>query len=90
MLKITKRGARAWVTFTFPAGRENVRLKGSWNGWRPEAMRRKKNGDFYLMKVLPAGSSHEFGYDADGEWVVEEGLPRVATPFGSENALLQL
>ncbi len=91
MLKITKRGTKAWVTFTAPAAEcGSVHLKGSWNDWRPEPMKRKKNGEFYLMKILPTDRSYEFGYVVDGTWTVEENLPKVPTPFGSENSLLEL
>jgi len=91
MLKITKRGNKAWVTFTAPAAEcEHVHLKGSWNDWKPEAMRRKKNGEFYLMKILPVDSSHEFGYVVDGAWLIETDLPKKPTPFGSENSVLEL
>ncbi|WP_457607603.1 glycogen-binding domain-containing protein [Nitratifractor sp.] len=91
MIKITRRGKKAWVTFTAPyTDCENVMLKGSWNDWEPEAMKQKKNGEFYLMKILPIGRSYEFGYLVDGQWTAEEDLPAVPTPFGSRNALLEL
>ena len=91
MIKITKRQKRAWVTFTLPKSAiEEAYLKGSWNDWRPEAMKRKKNGEFYLMKILPTDARFEFGYLVDGEWRTEESLPDVETPFGSRNSLLEL
>jgi len=91
MIKITKRGKKAWVTFTLPETEiEEAFLKGSWNDWQPEAMKRKKNGEFYLMKILPTGTRYEFGYLVDGEWRTEEELPDVQTPFGSRNSVLEL
>jgi hypothetical protein len=91
MLKITKRGKKAWVTFTAPVTEcGSVHLKGSWNDWQPEPMKRKKNGEFYLMKILPTGKTYEFGYVVDGAWMVEEDLPKAASPFGSANSLLEL
>ena len=91
MIKITKRGKKAWVTFTAPCSDcEEVQLKGSWNDWKPEAMKQKKNGEFYLMKILPTGAVYEFGYLSDGEWEIDEDLPSTETPFGSQNSLLEL
>ena len=94
MLKITKKGKKAWVTFTAPhtvAGAESVMIKGSWNDWRPEPLKRKKNGEFYITKVLPTGNTYEFGYLVDDSaWVIDNDLPTVETPFGSENSVLNL
>ncbi|WP_456402413.1 isoamylase early set domain-containing protein [Hydrogenimonas sp.] len=92
MVKISKRGKRAWVTFTLGGdGFESVRIKGSWNGWEPEAMKRKKNGDFYIVKVLPVGESFEFGYLVDEEgWLHDEALPSKRSPFGSDNSVLNV
>ena len=91
MIKVTKRGPKAWVTFTAPYPEsEEVLLKGSWNDWNAEPMKRKKSGEFYLMKILPTGEHYEFGYLIDGEWHTDDELPGVETPFGSHNSLLEL
>ena len=43
MLGITKKGEKAWVTFTAPVEEsEAVELMGEWNDWEPEAMKQKK------------------------------------------------
>jgi len=92
MVKISKKGTKAWVTFTAPAVEaESFEIKGSWSDWQPETMKRKKNGDFYLTKVLKVGEDYEFGYLPDGEgWLLDEECERTPTPFGSENSLLRL
>ena len=92
MVKITRRGKKAWVTFTAPVGEgETLWLKGSWNGWEAEPMKRKKSGEFYLTKVLPTGQSYEFGYLTEiGDWIVDHDLPLADTPFGSKNSILAL
>jgi len=91
MIKITKRGKKAWVTFTLPrSDAQEAWLKGSWNDWKPEAMKRKKNGEYYLMKILSTDNRYEFGYLVDDRWQTDEELPKVPTPFGSENSLLEL
>ena len=92
MIKITTNGNRAWVTFTLPGLEvEKCLIKGSWNDWEPETMKRKKNGDFYLTKILRVDEDYEFGYMPNGEgWFLEEECERTPTPFGSENSLLKL
>ncbi|WP_457593596.1 glycogen-binding domain-containing protein [Hydrogenimonas sp.] len=90
MIKISKKGKKAWVTFTLEGnGFDDAKIKGSWNDWAGESMKRKKNGDFYIVKVLPVGERFEFGYLADGRWIHDETLPETATPFGSHNSVLK-
>jgi len=92
MVKITKRGKKAWVTFTTPFKEcKKVEIKGSWNGWKPEMMKKKKSGEYYITKVLPLNSSFEFGYWVDEKrWKADEETPKVYSPFGSENSILKL
>ena len=94
MVKITKKGSKAWVTFTAPptvSHADEVKIKGSWNDWTPEPMKRKKSGEFYITKVLKTGETYEFGFVVDETaWVIDNDLPTVETPFGSENSVLHL
>ena len=92
MIKITNKGKKAWVTFTLPSeGIESATLSGAWNDWKSEPMKRKKNGEFYLTKVLVTGRSYEFGYTInDKEWICDSDLGCVASPYGSDNSLLEL
>ena len=91
MVKITKKGKKAWVTFTAPVEEvENVELVGEWNDWVPEEMKRKKSGEFYLTKVLENGNDYEFGYRSNDAWIIDETLEKVQSPFGSHNSLLKL
>ncbi len=92
MVKITKKGKKAWVTFTAPVEDcQTVAIKGSWNDWTPEMMKRKKSGEFYITKVLPTGQSYEFGYLVDeSDWMADHTLPMTDTPFGSKNSVLKL
>jgi 1,4-alpha-glucan branching enzyme len=92
-MKVTKKGNKAWVTFDFKPEDtvEGVTLVGEWNDWTPETMKVKKDGSFYITKVLPTGQSYQFGYRTDGDrWCTDGELPCVPSPFGSENALLEL
>ena len=92
MIKITKKGKKAWVTFTAPVtGCETVAIKGSWNDWTPETMKKKKSGEFYITKVLPVGETFEFGYLVDdSDWIHDPETALTETPFGSKNSVLEL
>lgn len=92
-MKITKKAGKAWVTFAFtPQERvEKVEVMGEWNDWQPEPMKQKKNGEFYITKVLENGQSYQFGYRVnDSEWHIDREMPTQLSPFGSENAVLEL
>ena len=53
MIKITKKGKKAWVTFSkMPSSDEEIVLCGEWNDWNDEVMKVKKSGEFYITKVL--------------------------------------
>lgn len=93
MIKITNKGAKAWVTFTYTPdeGVERVDLCGEWSDWKDEAMKQKKNGDFSITKVIKTGENYEFGYKIDGEdWAVEAMCPVTTSPFYTENSILEL
>ncbi|HHH72992.1 MAG TPA: hypothetical protein ENL04_04125 [Sulfuricurvum sp.] len=93
MIKKKQNGKKVWVTFTMSPeeGREEVALCGSWNDWAEEPMKLKKNGEFYLTKVLPAKSTFEFGYKVNNDaWLVESECPQILSPFGTDNAVLEL
>ena len=91
MVKITKKEKKAEVTFTAPFKEvDNVELMGDWNDWKPEAMKQKKSGEFYLTKTLDIGSDYQFGYHSNGAWVADETLDKIESPFGSHNSLLKL
>ena len=93
MIKTKQNGNKVWVTFTVPSqeGFESVILSGAWNAWEEEPMKLKKNGEFFLTKVLPAGTSFEFGYKINGrDWMPEGECCTVPSPFGTHNAVLEL
>ena len=92
MVKITKKGNKAWVTFTTPILEcEKVEIKGSWNDWKNEEMKRKKSGEFYIRKYLPTNETYEFGYLVNGsKWIWDESLPTIENPYGSKNSILKI
>ncbi|MFK5881179.1 MAG: hypothetical protein QM482_03110 [Sulfurospirillum sp.] len=92
MIKITKKGKKTWVTFTIsPQNTQSVEISGEWNSWKNEAMKKKKNGEFYITKVMDSSNSFEFGYKLDnGRWICDESTPKVMSPFNSQNSLLKI
>ncbi len=93
MVKISPKGVKAWVTFSFKPQESVscVAIAGDWNGWEPEEMKRKKDGSFYLRKYLLTGQNYQFRYLLDDKaWANDPNAPKLHNPFGSENSLLQL
>ncbi|MCK9490964.1 MAG: hypothetical protein M0Q24_02655 [Sulfurimonas sp.] len=91
MLKVTKKGDKAWVTFSImPESECEVFLSGEWNEWQDEEMKVKKSGEYYLTKVLSCNQSYEFGYKIDSRWICDNEVQTVESPFGSKNSLLKL
>ncbi|MGK0412195.1 MAG: 1,4-alpha-glucan branching enzyme [Polaribacter sp.] len=83
------------VTFTVPAEEaSSVAVVGSFNEWNVEAtpLKKLKNGSFKGTVDLETGSSYEFRYLVDGEYVNEEEADSsVWSDFaGAENSLLSL
>ncbi len=92
MVKITKKGDKAWVTFSIvPEGFDDVCVCGEWNDWQDEQMKMKKSGEFYITKVLPVNKEYQFGYRTNkDQWYSDDELESVPSPFGSYNALLKI
>ena len=92
MIKIKKKGKKAWVTFTvLPQDANSVDISGEWNGWKNEPMKKKKNGEFYITKIINTDNSYQFGYKlSDGRWICDDSTPKVMSPFNSQNSLLKI
>ena len=92
MVKVTKKGDKAWVTFSVVSSSgEKVSICGEWSDWQDEPMKVKKSGDLYITKVLPIGREYQFGYRINNDiWQCENELESVPSPYGSRNALLKI
>jgi len=91
MLKIKKNETKAWVTFTVVCETEQecVEIAGSWNDWERERMKQKKDGSFYITKVLPLEEMHEFRYVLNGsEWINDADAMEIENVFGSVNSVI--
>lgn len=93
MLKIKKNETKAWVTFTVVCDNEQecVEIAGSWNDWEREPMKQKKDGSFYITKVLPLDEMYEFRYILNGsEWTNDADAMERENVFGSVNSVIEL
>lgn len=93
MIKISTKGNKAWVTFTYEPDveAESVELAGDFNDWDAEPMKKKKNGEFYVTKVIPVGSVCHFRYKVDGvDWCNDPEAETSANNFGSENSVVKI
>ncbi|MFN7065404.1 MAG: isoamylase early set domain-containing protein [Aquificaceae bacterium] len=91
MIRKSYRRKTCFVTFYFK--RENVQrvdLVGEWKDWKPEPMKRKKDGTFWITKRLKTGKSYRFKYLIDGQyWENElEADKQVPNPFGTTDSLI--
>ncbi len=93
MLKVKKNGDRAWVTFTYKPQKDvkSVKILGNWNDWKEESLKKKKNGDFYITKILPIGRIYEFRYFIDGKyWENDVDAMEVQNSFGGFNSAIEV
>jgi len=92
MVKVTKKGNKSWVTFTIlPQDAKIVVLCGDWSDWKNEPMKSKKNGEFYLTKILKSDNAYQFGYKINGEnWICDDTSELIDSPFNSKNSLLKI
>jgi len=92
MVKISKKGQKAWVTFSIePNEGENIALCGDWSDWKNEPMKKKKSGELYLTKVLRVENEYQFGYRVnESGWRCDSDMPHVESPFGSNNSVLKI
>ncbi|MFN3598883.1 MAG: isoamylase early set domain-containing protein [Aquificaceae bacterium] len=81
------------ITFYYKEEKaQRVELVGEWNGWKPEAMKRKKDGTFWITKRLKAGKSYRFKYLIDGQYWENElqADQQVPNPFGTTDSMIIL
>ena len=75
--------------FELKTDAKEVILKGSWDGWKEERMKKNKKGIFSKRKKLNPGI-YEFGYLVDGKWMADESCKVVDSPFGGKNSILEV
>lgn len=87
----TPRAPRRAVTFILEdAPGKDVRVDGSFNGWKPEKqLVDKENTGFYSCRMLLEPGTYEYKFVVDGEWKLDESNPNFApNSLGSLNSVL--
>lgn len=90
MVSISKTKAGIWTTFTIvpEANSKSLHLQGSWDDWKKQSMKKKKDGSFFCRKKLPAGT-FEFGFiDDSNHWLADYSCETTSSPFGSVNSVI--
>jgi len=91
-IKIAPKIRKATVTFTTQAREcaSQALLVGEWDGWTACAMKKNMDGTFSVNVNIYTGKCYQFGYSIDGNWTPDTDLPMVASPFGTNNSILDL
>ena len=67
-----------------------VRIAGSFTGWRPDPMKRKGHGNWEISFRLPEGK-YSYKLLSDGNWIKDPGNKKSEPdPFGGENSVIIL
>jgi 1,4-alpha-glucan branching enzyme len=91
---INRGGMTCRVTFELPAEAQatEVRLRGEFNDWSPDAhlLRRRKDGSFAATISLPTGRAYRYRFLLDGrrwenDWAADG---YVANAYGGEDSLV--
>jgi hypothetical protein len=92
MIKATSiSNGKVYVTFTFKPETdvEKIELAGSWNNWEKQKLRKKRNGEFYITKLLPAATVYEFKYIIDdNEWLLDDEADTTPNNYGTLNSVI--
>ena len=91
-LEIAPKVKKATVTFTTKAGDDasQVILKGDWDNWKGQEMKKNSDGTFSAKLSIDLGKSYQFGYLIDEIWTTDPDFPMAASPFGTNNSILDL
>jgi 5'-AMP-activated protein kinase regulatory beta subunit len=67
---------------------KKVCLAGTFNNWKPVAMKKQANGVYSLERALPKGQ-HEYKFVVDGNWQSDPGnTDTVQNNMGTVNSVL--
>ena len=91
-VEIAPKVKKATVLFTTQTrdGASQAILKGDWNNWEGQKMKKNSDGNFSIKVNLDLGKSYQFGYSIDDAWTTDPDLPLAASPFGTDNSILDL
>ena len=86
---VTKGRKKGTVRFgcTPPKRAKRVQLAGDFNGWKPVAMRKQKDGSYAAVVAIPP-ATYEYKFVVDGTWVPDtDNCNSVINPFGTINSV---
>ena len=91
-VEIAAKVKKATVTFTTQERDDASQaiLSGDWNNWEALAMKKNSDGTFSAKVSIDLGKSYQFGYTIDDVWTTDPDLPLAASPFGTDNSILDL
>ena len=71
-------------------GVKKVHLAGSFNDWKPVAMRKQKDGSYVCLATISPGT-YEYKFIVDGEWMVDPDNGAWAlNPYGAMNSVAKV
>lgn len=71
-------------------GATQVQLAGDFNGWKPTALRKQKDGSFSVTIAVPKGHQ-EYKFIIDGVWIIDPDNSHWAlNPYGTLNSVVEL
>lgn len=91
-IEISPKVKKATVSFTTQAREDasQATLTGEWDDWTLREMKKNLDGTFSVKVNIDLGKSYQFGYMIDGNWTPDTDLTMVASPYGTNNSILDL
>ena len=66
---------------------KSVAVAGDFTGWKPQAMKKQKSGEFVATLEVPVGT-YEYKFLVDEEWVTDpDNSTWSRNPFGTMNSV---
>ena len=71
-------------------GTKTVAVAGDFNGWKPQAMRKGKTGEFVAVVDANSGA-HEYKFIVDGDWLTDpDNSSWSMNPYGTMNSVARV
>ncbi len=88
MIDVDKKKGTIKFSFKPAATVKSVKLAGSFNKWKPETMKKQKDGQ-YSCKVELTKGIYEYKFVVDGSWINDSDNPQcVWNQHGTLNSVL--
>jgi 1,4-alpha-glucan branching enzyme len=71
-------------------GASKISIAGDFNQWKPESLKKQKDGSFALTLTLSKGT-YEYKFIVDSQWLVDpDNNAWALNPFGTLNSVAQV